>query len=113
LTRSLNFIEQNQIDSTHVQEQSAVVSMKESDANDTAVLITTKNNVNSANNAARSSRFMKCVHSQRTDDEWRSHERESSSSYTRSTVIQTQRHERSQSKWDSDLNNKRDQHVNS
>ena len=43
--------------------------MKENDANDTAVLITTKNNVNSANNAAKSSKFMKCVHSQRTDDE--------------------------------------------
>ncbi len=87
--------------------------MKENDANDTAVLITTKNNVNSANNAAKSSKFMKCVHSQRTDDEWRFHERESSSSYTRSTAIQTQRHEKSQSKQDSDLDNKWNQHVNS
>jgi len=113
LTRSLDFIKQNWINSTYVQEQSAVVSMKESDASDTAVLITTKNNVNSADDAARSSKFMKCVHSQQTDDEWRFHERESSSSYTRSTAIQTQRHERSQSKWDSDLNNKWDQHVNS
>ncbi len=87
--------------------------MKENDANDTAVLITTKNNVNTANNAAKSSKFMKCVHSQRTDDEWRFHERESSSSYTRSTAIQTQRHEKSQSKQDSDLDNKWNQHVNS
>ncbi len=87
--------------------------MKESDANDTAVLITTKNNVNSADDAARFSRFMKCVHSQRTDDEWRFHERESSSSYTRLTAIQIQRHERNQSKQDSDLNNEWDQHINS
>ncbi len=89
MTRSLNFIEQNWINSTHVQEQSAVISMKESDASDTAVLITTKNNVNSADDAARSNRFMKCVHSQRTDNEWRFHEWESNSSYTRSTAIQT------------------------
>ncbi len=87
--------------------------MKENDANDTAVLITTKNNVNSANDAAKSSKFMKCVHSQRTDDEWRFHERESSSSYTRSTAIQNQRHEKSQSKQDSDLDNEWNQHVNS
>ncbi len=89
MTRSLDFIEQNQINSTHVQEQSAVISMKESNASDTAVLITMKNNVNSTDDAARFSKFMKCVHSQRTDDEWRFHERESSSSYTRSTAIQT------------------------
>ncbi len=113
MTRSLDFIEQNWIDFTHVQEQSAVVSMKESDASDTVVLITMKNNVNSVDNAAKFSKFMKCVHLQRTDNEWRSHERESSSSYTRSTAIQTQRHERSQSKWDSDLDNEWDQHVNS
>jgi len=69
LTRSLDFIEQNQINSTHVQEQSAVISMKESNASDTAVLITMKNNVNSTDDAARFSKFMKCVHSQRTDDE--------------------------------------------
>ena len=86
--------------------------MKESDANNTAVLITTKNNVNSADDAAKSNKFMKCVHLQRTDDEWRFHERESSSLYTRSTAIQTQRHERSQSKWDNDLDNEWDQHVN-
>jgi len=43
--------------------------MKESDANDTAVLITTKNNVNSADDAAKSNKFMKCVHLQQTDDE--------------------------------------------
>ena len=55
----------------------------------TAVLITMKNNVNSTDDAARFSKFMKCVHSQRIDDEWRFHERESSSSYTRSTAIQT------------------------
>ncbi len=36
----------------HVQKQSAVINMKENDANDTAVLSTIKNNVNSANNAA-------------------------------------------------------------
>ena len=71
MTRSLDFIKQNWINSTHVQEQSAVVSMKESNASDTAVLITMKNNVNS------------------TDDEWRFHEWESSSSYTRLTAIQT------------------------
>jgi len=52
LIRSLDFIEQNQINSTHIQKQSAVVDMKESVANDTAVLFTTKNNVDSANNAA-------------------------------------------------------------
>ncbi len=68
MTRSLDFIKQNQINFTHVQEQSTVVSMKESNASDTAVLITTKNNVNSAYDAAKSSKFMKCVHSQRTDD---------------------------------------------
>ena len=67
MTRSLDFIEQNQINSTHVQEQSAVISMKESNASDTAVLITMKNNVNSTDDAARFSKFMKCVHSQRTD----------------------------------------------
>ena len=74
MTRSLDFIKQNQINFTHVQEQSTVVSMKESNASDTAVLITTKNNVNSAYDAAKSSKFMKCVHSQRTDDKWRFHE---------------------------------------
>jgi len=52
LTRSLDFIEQNQINSTHVQKQSTVVNTKENDANDTAVLNTMKNNVNSADNAA-------------------------------------------------------------
>jgi len=52
LTRSLDIIEQNQIDSTHIQKQSAVINMKESDANDTAVLFTTKNNVDLIDNAA-------------------------------------------------------------
>ncbi len=52
MTRTLNFIEQNQINSTHIQKQSAVIDMKESVANDTAVLFTTKNNVDSADNAA-------------------------------------------------------------
>ncbi len=51
MTRSLNFIEQNWINSTHVQKQSAVVNMKESVTNDTAVLFTTKNNVDSIDNA--------------------------------------------------------------
>jgi len=37
---------------THVQKQSAVVNMKESDANDTAVLFTMKNNVDLIDNAA-------------------------------------------------------------
>ena len=41
--------------------------MKESDANDTAVLNTTKNNIDSTNNAAKSDKFVKSVHSQRTD----------------------------------------------
>jgi hypothetical protein len=53
--------------STHVQKQSAVVNMKENDANNTAVLNTMKNNVNSTDNAAKSERFVKSVHSQRTD----------------------------------------------
>ncbi len=52
MTRSLDFIEQNWINSTYIQKQSAVVNMKESDANDTAVLFTTKNNVDSTDNAA-------------------------------------------------------------
>jgi len=52
LTRSLNFIKQNWINSTHIQKQSAVVNMKENNANDTAVLFTTKNNVDLTNNAA-------------------------------------------------------------
>jgi len=52
LTRSLNFIEQNQIDFTHIQKQSAVVDMKENVANDTVILFTTKNNVDSTDNAA-------------------------------------------------------------
>jgi len=43
--------------------------MKESDASDTVVLITMKNNVNSVDNAAKFSKFMKCVHLQRTDNE--------------------------------------------
>jgi len=43
--------------------------MKESNANDTAVLITTKNNVNSIDDAAKFSKFIKCVHLQQTDDE--------------------------------------------
>jgi len=51
LIRSLDFIEQNWINSTYIQKQSAVVNMKENDANDTAVLFTTKNNVDSTNNA--------------------------------------------------------------
>ena len=37
---------------THVQKQSAIINMKESNANDTTVLFTTKNNVNLINNAA-------------------------------------------------------------
>jgi len=41
--------------------------MKESDANDTAVLSTTKNNINLTNNATRFDKFVKSVHSQRTD----------------------------------------------
>ncbi len=41
--------------------------MKENDANNTAVLSTMKNNVNSADNAARSDKFVKSVHSQRID----------------------------------------------
>jgi len=53
--------------STHVQKQSAVINMKESDANDTAVLSTIKNNINSIDNSAKSDRFVKSVHSQRTD----------------------------------------------
>jgi len=52
LTRSLDFIKQNQIDSTYIQKQSAVVNMKESNVNNTAVLFTTKNNVDSIDNAA-------------------------------------------------------------
>jgi len=52
LTRSLNFIKQNRIDFTHIQKQSAVVDMKESVANNTAVLFTIKNNVDSIDNAA-------------------------------------------------------------
>jgi len=52
LTRSLDFIKQNQIDFTHIQKQSAVVNMKESNVNNTAVLFTTKNNVDSIDNAA-------------------------------------------------------------
>ncbi len=51
MTRSLDFIEQNQIDSTYIQKQSTVVDMKESIANNTAVLFTTKNNVDSTDNA--------------------------------------------------------------
>jgi hypothetical protein len=43
--------------------------MKESNASDTTVLITTKNNVNLIDNAAKSDKFVKCVHSQQTDDE--------------------------------------------
>jgi len=41
--------------------------MKESDANNTAVLSTMKNNVDSANNAAKSDKFVKSVYSQRID----------------------------------------------
>jgi len=51
LTRSLDFIKQNWINFTHIQKQSAVISMKESIANDTAVLFTMKNNVDSIDNA--------------------------------------------------------------
>ena len=51
MTRTLNFIEQNWINSTHIQKQSAVIDMKESVANDTAVLFTTKNNVDLTDNA--------------------------------------------------------------
>jgi hypothetical protein len=43
--------------------------MKENDVNDTAVLITTKNNINSTDIAARFDKFVKCIHSQQTDDE--------------------------------------------
>ncbi len=53
--------------STHVQKQSAIINMKKSNANDTAVLNTTKNNVDSADNVAKSDKFVKSVHSQRTD----------------------------------------------
>jgi hypothetical protein len=69
LTRSVDFIKQNLINSTYIQKQLAVNSMKESNASDTAVLITTKNNVNSADNAMRFDKFVKCVHLQQTDDE--------------------------------------------
>jgi len=41
--------------------------MKESDANDTVVLNTTKNNVDSTDNVAKSDKFVKSVHLQRTD----------------------------------------------
>ncbi len=51
MTRTLNFIEQNQINSTHIQKQSAVIDMKESVANDTAILFTMKNNVDLIDNA--------------------------------------------------------------
>ncbi len=40
---------------------------KKSDTNDTAVLSTTKNNIDSADNAAKFDKFVKSVHSQRTD----------------------------------------------
>jgi len=53
--------------STHVQKQSTIINMKESDVNDTAVLNTTKNNINSADNATKSDKFVKSIHSQRTD----------------------------------------------
>jgi len=43
--------------------------MKENNINNTAVLITTKNNINSADIAAKSDKFVKYIHSQRTDDE--------------------------------------------
>jgi hypothetical protein len=43
--------------------------MKENNASDTAVLITTKNNINSVDIATRFNKFVKYVHSQRTDDE--------------------------------------------
>jgi hypothetical protein len=69
LTRSVNFIKQNLINSTHIQEQSAIDSMKENNASDTTVLITTKNNINSADIAAKSDKFVKYVHLQQTDDE--------------------------------------------
>jgi hypothetical protein len=69
LTRSVDFIEQNLINFTYIQEQSTVDSMKKSNADDTAVLITIKNNINSADIAAKSDKFVKCVHSQQTDDE--------------------------------------------
>jgi len=52
LTRSLDFIKQNWINSTHIQKQSVVINMKESDANDTVVLFTMKNSIDSINNAA-------------------------------------------------------------
>jgi hypothetical protein len=69
LTKSVNFIKQNLINSIYIQEQSAIDSIKESNASDTAVLITTKNKINSTDIAARSDKFVKYVHSQRTDDE--------------------------------------------
>ncbi len=50
MTRSLDFIKQNWINFTYIHQQSAVINMKESIANNTAVLFTTKNNVNSINN---------------------------------------------------------------
>jgi hypothetical protein len=43
--------------------------MKESNSSDTAVLITTKNKINSADIAMKSDKFVKCIHSQQTDDE--------------------------------------------
>jgi hypothetical protein len=43
--------------------------MKKSNANDTAVLITTKNNINLTDIAAKSDKFVKYVHSQQIDDE--------------------------------------------
>jgi len=48
--------------------------MKKNNASDTAVLITTKNNVNSTDIAARSDKFVKYIHLQQTDDERRFHE---------------------------------------
>jgi len=54
----------NNAASIHVQKQSAVINMKENDANDTAVLNTMKNNVDSANNAAKFDKFVKSIHSQ-------------------------------------------------
>jgi len=52
LTRSLDFIKQNQINFTHIQKQSTIINIKESNANDTAVLFTMKNNVDLIDNAA-------------------------------------------------------------